>query len=182
MAGNLELVGSFTASGVSAVYYAVFNNIFSADYDDYKLILSGGRTGSGNPNNLEMRMVDSAGGIDGGGVYDNAIHNLFDNATSSESPSTNQNAIYRLPRLSTSNSGSSFEMDVYSPFLSQYTFFNSTGLSWHHTSNLLEGRKAIYVHKRTGSYTGVALLVESSPNFVNILDVRLDVYGYKKDN
>lgn len=182
MAGNLELVGSFTGAGTTPVYYAIFNNIFSADYDDYKLILSGGRTGSGNPNNLEMRMVDSGGSIDAGSVYDNAIHNLFDNGTPSESPSTNQNAIYRLPRLSTSNSGSSFEMDVYSPFLSQYTFFNSTGLSWHHTSNFLEGRKAIYVHKRTGSYTGVAFLVESSPNFVNILDVRLDVYGYKKDS
>lgn len=182
MAGNLELVGSFTGAGTTPVYYAVFNNIFSADYDDYKLILSSGRTGSGNPNNLEMRMVDSGGSIDGGSVYDNAIHNLFDNATSSESPSVNQNAMYRLPRLSTSNSGSSFEMEVYSPFLSSsYTFFNSTGLSWHHTSNLLEGRKAIYVHKRLVSYTGVALLVESSPNFVNILDVRLDVYGYKKD-
>lgn len=180
MAGNLELVGSFTGAGTTPVYYAIFNNIFSADYDDYKLILSGGRTASGNPNNLEMRMVDSGGGIDGGSVYDYAFQYMTTSIT--EYKGTNQNAIYQTTRLSTSNSGSSFEMDVYSPFLSQYTFFNNSSVDWHHTSNLMEARKAIYVHKRTGSYTGVAFLVESSPNFVNILDVRLDVYGYKKDS
>lgn len=181
MAGNLELVGSYTASGTTAVYYAEFNNIFSDEYDDYKLILSGGRTGSGNPNNLEMRMMDSAGGKDGGTVYTYGIQEASDNSSTINEYRGSANAVYRTVRLSTNSYGNSFEMDVYGPYIAQFTQINFSSIYWHQTSNLMQVRKGVVCHERMGSYTGVAFLVESSPNFVNVLDVRLDVYGYKKE-
>ena len=65
MATNLEFIKSESADDVSSL---TVNNIFSADYDVYEVIVKG--NGSQNVSSLTAEFVDSGGSDIGTGAYD----------------------------------------------------------------------------------------------------------------
>jgi len=112
MAGSLELINKTTFSSVSTVNV---DNVFSADYDVYKITLdTGGQYGF-------LRFLDSSGTLTTDNTYDTARFNLKINTTYSQTQISNDNnGMYAFSESSGSGAGGGNVLYVYNPFSSSY--------------------------------------------------------------
>ena len=124
---NLRLINETTATdGVTAIS---ITDIFSADYDIYKLTFSDFQSNAGF--GLDMRFINSSGSEISSSQYDRAKYVLPSNTSFSEVRATNQNYIDRFIDMygySATGQSSFGVCYVFNPFSSSsYTFFLAQG-------------------------------------------------------
>ena len=165
--GNLELIKSQNITGVSSFE---ITNVFSADYDVYKIVVTGVEMNSST--NLRIRLIDNTDTVISTTVYDNAVLQMNSNTAFSESRSTSQSKI--SPFVLTASEDNNAILYVFNPFSSSsYTFFQSQMTSHNSSSNFI-GRKGIYVAKTTSSCTGINFLDTGG---VTINNADISIYG-----
>ncbi len=149
MSGSLELINKTTFSSVSTVNV---DNVFSADYDVYKITLdTGGQYGL-------LRFLDSSGTLTTDSTYDTARLNLKINTSFSETRVTSTDVgMYAFSESSGSGAGGGSVVYVYNPFSSSsYTFATSQSVDVN-TSSAHRIAKMVGVYKNVQSLRGFSL-------------------------
>ena len=165
---NLRLINETTASSVSSL---TVDNIFSADFDIYKMTIDNDNAGS---NVMKMRLVNSSGSIISSANYDYANLQLNASATFGEDKNTNMTE-YR--GLYEALEGNSAVVYFFNPFSSSsYTFRLHQAQSFY-TTNYPRGGKGIGVLKQTSSITGINIFQSGSA--FSYLNIR--TYGLRVD-
>ena len=107
---NLRLINETTATSVSSL---TVDNIFSADFDIYKMIIDNDNTTN---NVMKMRLVNSSGSVVNTNKYDYANLQLKATTTFSEDKNTNFNEFRGLYEALEGNSAVVY---FFNPFLVQ---------------------------------------------------------------
>lgn len=158
----------------SAVTEVSVDNIFSSDFDIYKIVLSG-LYGSGSAQWLRFRYIRTGGKLANSSSYDYAQHRLQSNLTVSEERNTNQdNSLYAgLGYINTtSTDGTTAESWFFNPFSTNaYTFQLGQG-SYNNGTNL-QSVKGISVYKSNDSMQGIKFYKSAG----NIDGGLIKVYG-----
>ena len=168
--GNLELIKSQTSTTVANFE---LENIFSADYDVYKIQIFNQEVANSDYN--FFRVIRSAG-TDAGSNYDYANLGMYSFTTygdiKAESSTTANYLGYLFP--STYDDGIGVTLYVYNPFSSSdYTFFTATSSSFANTVGLYSF-KSIIMHDVAEQLTGIS--IQRTGNFNKI---SANVYGVK---
>jgi hypothetical protein len=145
---NLRLINETTFSSVSTVNV---DNVFSADYDIYKITSDvSGQYGL-------LRFINSAGSVMTDSTYDTARLNLKLNTTYSETQTSNQTVgIYAFTESGGSGAGGNV-LYIFNPFSSsKYTSLIAQTIDIS-TSTAHRIAKTIGVHKNTNSMGGFQL-------------------------
>ena len=165
MPGSLEFIKSENITGVSSFE---ITNVFSADYDVYKIVITG--VVMNTLDNLRIRLIDNTDTVISTTVYDNAVLQLNAGASFTESRSTNQS---KISPFIYSQKNDNAVLYVYNPFSSsRYTFFQAQITANNNT--YLIGRKGIYVAKTNTSCTGINFL---NDNGTTINNANISIYG-----
>lgn len=157
-AGGLQLITAQTIG--SAVGSVTVSNCFSATYDAYKIIVSGG-AGTVTNNNFTMTLGASVTGYNYSFIYNSY------NATTASEGATNAAAWIDLGGVDTTSL--SLNMDVNGPFLAKNTTFSSS-LARPNIAGTTNG-----IHTVATSYSGFTLNVTSG----TITGGTIRVYGYQ---
>jgi len=166
---NLRLINETNASSVSSL---TVDNIFSADFDIYKMIIDNDNAGN---NVMKMRLVNSSGSIISSANYDYANLELNASASFGEDKNTNMTE-YR--GLYEALEGNSAVVYFFNPFSSSsYTFRLHQAQSFY-TTNYPRGGKGIAVLKQTSSITGIQIYQTGSA--FSYLNIR--TYGLRVDS
>tara|TARA_B100000214_G_C23645280_1_gene480326 strand:- start:33 stop:542 length:510 start_codon:yes stop_codon:yes gene_type:complete len=169
MATNLEFINSVSVSGGSSTVN--LDNVFSADYDVYKLLITDFKPASSE--NLFFRLLDSSGSALTGSDYDIATLILRNNASFGEVRVTGAAFwSYGGYVLNSNTQGFGLEMDIYNPFNSSYTFANLTSVNG---ASADIGNKNIYCYKQTTSTRGL----QFSAALGNLQNLKASMYGVK---
>ena len=162
MATNLQFIKSESADDVSSL---TVNNIFSADYDVYEVIVKG--NGSQNVSSLTAEFVDSGGSDIGTGAYDQAIYRLHYNQAFDEVRTVGGNS-FEYAFTSHVDHDFASKLTVYNPFSSsQFTFATIQSASQ-------SGEKNAIVCAVTTSATGMKFSANQ-----NYTPINVTVYGVK---
>ena len=174
---NLRLINETTASSVSTISVT---DVFSADYDIYKIVINNtDLTTSGSNAQIKMRFINASGSIVTDTDYDFAYHNLKTSGSFTDGKNTNQSAIEGNIWLGedTADSGGSV-IYIFNPFSSTgYTFslFQSSATL---VSNNGYGTKGIGMLEHIYSMSGFHLLL-STGSFDTITT---KTYGLRVDS
>tara|TARA_R110002012_G_scaffold242910_2_gene417406 strand:+ start:1043 stop:1531 length:489 start_codon:yes stop_codon:yes gene_type:complete len=162
MATNLQFIKSQKADNVSSL---TVNNIFSADYDIYEVIVIG--NGSQNVSSLSAEFVDSGGSDIGQGAYDTAIHRLHYNQAFDDVRTTGANS-FEFAFTSHVDHDFATKLTIYNPFSSsKFTFANMQSASQ-------SAEKNIVFCGVTTSATGMKFSANQ-----NFTPIHVNVYGVK---
>ena len=156
-AGGLQLVTAQTIG--SAVGSVTVSNCFSATYDAYKIVISGG-VGSNANNSFSMKL-----GASTTGYYYNMIYTQYTNTLQADSGS-NAAAWYNMGSIDTTALSLVLELD--NPFLAKNTTF-STAVTRTGVAGASQG-----LHTVATSYTGFTL----TPDIGTLTGGTIRVYGY----
>jgi hypothetical protein len=172
-AGGLQIGGSAVVSAGlvfisrttigSAVSSVTLSNIFSADYDNYRILISGG---SGSTNAFLQFSFSGAATA----AYNYQIMYGAWNTTASASGASGSEALFPYMGTCTPTSLQGC-VDIQSPYLTEQTFLGSFYARPGHI-----GAVTANVLNDTSSYTGVTV----SPASGTFSDGNIDVYGYVK--
>ena len=172
-AGGLQIGGSAVVSAGlvfisrttigSAVSSVTLSNIFSADYDNYRILISGG---SGSTNAFLQFSFSGAATA----AYNYQILYGAWNTTASASGASGADPYFPYMGTMTPTSLQGC-VDIQSPYLTEQTFLGSFYARPGHI-----GAVTANVLNDTSSYTGVTL----SPASGTFSDGNIDVYGYAK--
>lgn len=166
---NLRLLNETTASSVASLS---ITDIFSSDFDIYKMTLSNFSADSGNPF-LQFRFINSSGSIITSSQYDSASLYMRSWNSFVEYNDQNQTTMKNLAltdSTSTAHTGGAV-FYIFNPFSSSsYTFV--LGQNQANTSAGTYSFKAIGVLTELSSCTGLNI------NFSSSNDVSLDVKTY----
>ena len=165
MSGSLELINKTTFSSVSTVNV---DNVFSADYDVYKITLdTGAQYGL-------LQFLDSSGGLTTDNKYDTARHNLKINTTVSETKVQEfDSGIFAFSESSGSGAGGGNVLYVYNPFSSSsYTFVTAQTVD-------INNSAAFRIAKTIGAYKNVQSLRGFSLQALASVSGTLVTYGVK---
>jgi hypothetical protein len=145
------------------------NDVFSATYDNYKILFSGtGSTGE----NIRIRMRVS-GSDDSSNVYvEQGIQATSTSMNSGRSTSTSFGSQYSTGFLSTTFSGGP-NIELRNPFLVQQTTLYGQGVYDPHTN--IRQMFAVASHQSATSYTGFTFFVATGT-----MTGSVSVYGYNK--
>ena len=166
---NLRLINETTATSVSSL---TVDNIFSADFDIYKMIIDNDNTTN---NVMKMRLVNSSGSVVNTNKYDYANLQLKATTTFSEDKNTNFNEFRGLYEALEGNSAVVYFFNPFSS--SSYTFRLHQAQSFY-TTNYPLGAKGIGVLKQTSSITGINIFQTGSA--FSYLNIR--TYGLRVDS
>ena len=173
MATNLEFIKSVSGSSVGTLDVT---DIFSADYDVYKITIAKMEQTANGWN--EMRFLDSGGTSITASEYDIATLELKSYASFTEYRATNAN---RFETINYSGTGSSvagaLTMYIYNPYDSSSYTFASWQSNGFRTGLGAIGGKVIGVHKSAEQLSGVHFISGGSGSVFTNLDV--SVYGVK---
>ena len=147
----------------SAVSSVTLSNIFSADYDNYRILISGGSGSSNQFINFSFPGAATA-------AYNSqAVYGSWNN-TAQAAGSSGANAYFRYMGTMTPTSLQGC-VDIQSPYLTEQTFLGSFYARPSHiggvTANVLDD---------SSSYTGLTV----APASGTFSDGNIDVYGYAK--
>jgi hypothetical protein len=160
----------------SSVANATMQDIFSADFDVYKITLTDYDAGSGSAN-LNYRFVSSGGSVVSASDYDYASQIIRSYGTDGESVSTTATYIDCIAYDDTLQKGNGSVLYVFNPFSSStYTF-----TLWQNSSPSTigtVGRKGIAVLHQQTSMTGINFVRDGSATF-GLNSVK--VYGLRVD-
>jgi hypothetical protein len=135
---------------------------FSADYDNYRIIYSNG-VASATDSNIELQLGASTASYDEGLIY-----NTF--ATATVNGFQRQNQTSWLWGGNANQQQNLFNIDLFGPFTTRYTYYKSNGFSSLAANGLSGG-----THKVATSYSGFTL----KPSSGTITGGTLRVYGYR---
>ena len=155
---GLEFITSSTVG--TAVSSVTVSSCFSATYDNYKIIMSGG-TGTANTN-ISFAFNGSPAGWDGNIIY----ANYAGGAVSSIGYSNLTNVTYAG---GTKNSYALLSAEVSTPFLAQPSGFSAP-------YTVTDAGSSIARHSASTSYTGFIL----TPSSGTLTGGTITVYGYRK--
>ena len=157
--GGLVLVNTTTIG--SAVSSVTISNCFSATYDAYQVIVSGG-AGSGTDNDLRIRLGSSTTAYYSKLIYYNysaGVANEFGNNYSS------------FPYFGGSETtGLSMSAFINNPYLAKYT---TVSAPWFTSAN---AGHSSGIHKVATSYTDLVIVASAG----TLTGGTIQVYGYKK--
>ena len=172
MAGNLEFITSSEVT--SSVTSYSLDNIFSADYDVYQIVLRN-FTYTSTATWINLRFLDSGGSVISTANYDWAMLNMNAGGAFAEYRGTNAtNITYSGNYTSSSSQGNTQVLTVYNPFDSgSYTFTNSQDCQF--STNIMGNRK-IGVLKIAGTHRGINLDTLNANAFNT---GKISVYGVK---
>ena len=174
---NLRLINE--TSGTDGVNAISVTDIFSADYDIYKITLSD--FDSNADFGLDMRFINSSGSEVSTSNYDRAKYYMPTSISFGEVRATNQNYIDRFIDMvgrSTTGQTSNGVFYVFNPFsTSSYTFFVAQGNL--RTSDFTS-IKSIGVLTETTSIGGIKLYSDNTSNTFKTMKIR--TYGLRVDS
>jgi len=169
-AGALQIGGSGVVSAGlvhisrttigSAVSSVTVSNAFSTDYDNYRIIISGGASSANTDLGLQLGATTSS-------YYYQLIYGSYGASVSAEGTTSGTSHRY----AGTAVTASLFAcIDIQNPFLAEQTFIQSN-----HIRNTVAGVCRGYL-PNTSSYTAFTI----APNTGTLTGGTIDVYGYAK--
>ena len=170
---NLRLINETTVT--SAVRSVNITDVFSADFDIYKIV---GNTNFTGEEYIDFRLINSSGSVISASNYDNAAF-LFQSSTSySQNRNTGATkAQYISYAGDVEAEAGSFTTYIFNPFnSSSYTFLLSQGGAKRSLNTLV--LKGISVLKQKSSITGFQLL----PNTSDVDNASIRIYGLRVDS
>lgn len=149
----------------SSVSSVDITDVFSADFDIYKIVTNNISTAGSSQVGLDLRFINSAGSVNNNSSYDYAYVNLKPSASFIETRSTNQNHMENFFGVaSPSTSYTSSVGYVINPFSSStYNFVLHEALN--QESGTYRAQKYIGVLKTLDSHTGFRLFETQSRPF-----------------
>ena len=158
----LRLINETEADSVATIN---ITDLFSADFDIYKIAFD---FGFNNTSNINAKLINSSGSVISASNYDFAYLQTRTDTSFNEGRGTNSTGFYYLGSSATGTDyGGGTVLYVFNPFSnSSYTFLlwqNQSG----YNSSLALGYKGISVLKQTSSVTGIQLNTASTNNFTN---------------
>ena len=169
---NLRLLDETIASSVANVS---INNVFSSDYDIYKIVINDYENATGQE--LALRFINASGTIVSASNYDVGTRIFRSYDTYQHVGQTNQTFIQYLGWNNANAVGIGFVLYVFNPFSSDYTFIlNQTASHVTGSGNL--NYKGLGVLKQNASMSGINFLGGSGHNFANI---KIKTYGLRED-
>jgi hypothetical protein len=147
----------------------VIDNIFSATYRSYRIIVEDTRTASLTGLAAQLRVSGAANVTT---YY--SVRNGFDYSTGAASTAALANgSAWNLPCIVDAANSAGFVIDIFNPFLTQKTGFASQGVD-SRSSGGAGALSASGFHNTAASYTGIQ--ITHGNNYGNIAAV---VYGYR---
>jgi len=174
---NLRLINETTVSAVSS---ATVTDIFTADFDIYKVSVTGLNQNDATTNVGSFRLVNTSGSIITASNYDVATLNMDSYGSFSEGRSTNQTRLYRfLGNLNDEPDDANATLYVFNPTsTSSYTFLlQQADSKW--TSGF-SSFKGIGVLKNTSAVGGINFFSEGTAGKTISATVR--TYGLRVDS
>jgi hypothetical protein len=163
---GLVLIGSpVTFSGVSS---QVLTNVFSATYDNYRLIIDLTTVSASQEITLRLR---TSGGSDATTNYTNAVRTFSDGGASGNLISTTSWKVM-LTRSGSPGHFYSLDMNLHSPFLATATTHTMTGISRNSAGASL-GTYGGGMHEDSTSFSSLSILVDTG----NVTG-KAYIYGY----
>ena len=174
MATNLQFITSVEITSSQSTTNV--DNIFSSNYEVYKIVLRGISTVGTLDLDLNARLIDDGGSVISDNEYDYAVFQLKANSSFTQNKNTNYSRIDRISFSDQSPESQGTVLYVYNPnSSSSYTFLNWQSV--HMVGGNGGGVKGIAVHKVAETIRGI-----------NFFDVNTDrpydigtiaVYGVK---
>ena len=170
---NLRLINETTVS--SAVSTVSVTDVFSADFDIYKIV---GNTNFTGEEYIDIRFINSTGSVVSASNYDNAALLMQSSTSYSENRNTGATkAQYLSYAGDVEEEAGSFTSYIFNPFSSSsYTFVLSQGGAKRSANTLI--LKGVSVLKQTNSITGFQLL----PNTSDVDNANIRTYGLRVDS
>tara|TARA_A100001011_G_scaffold224290_2_gene232234 strand:- start:1625 stop:2161 length:537 start_codon:yes stop_codon:yes gene_type:complete len=178
MGNSLRFLKQVSFSDVTA---GDVTDVFSSDFDIYKIVSTGYDETSGDANRANIRFINSSGSIDSSSSYDHAslaIEAAASGAYPTVKSSSADHINFVLYDNGQSGASSSGQIYVFNPFnSSSYTFVTFS------ESHFQQGygastEKGVGTYKVQSSLTGFRLYSSASGNF----NVRINVYGIRIDS
>jgi len=158
MAGNLEFIHKETISTTTSSVNV--DNIFSADYDVYKITMYGITTLGTTPTTLALRFIDSGGSVISGAEYDFASLRMDSNVAFTEDRATATTSIQFIATLDQDAETMGAVTYIFNPYdSSSYSFLlnQSSGA----LSGNMRGSKTIGVHKVAETVRGINIIEQN---------------------
>ena len=174
---NLRLINETSFSAVSS---ATVTDIFTSDFDIYKVLVTGLNQNDATQNVASFRLVNTSGSIITASNYDNAQLNIDSYGSFGEQRSTNQAKLYRfLGNLNDEPDDANATLYVFNPTsTSSYTFLlQQADSKW---TNGFSSFKGIGVLKNTSAVGGINFFSDGTAGKTNSATVR--TYGLRVDN
>ena len=174
---NLRLIDDTTVSGVASVN---ITDVFTSDYDVYKVVATDYATTAGTAGRARLRFINTSGGVETGSTYDSASLAIEAAATSAfpEVKATSQNHIDWLVYDNGETGGASAGVwYIFNPFSSSAYSFVIFQESHFQASYGASTEKGIGVFKNTGSMEGFLIYGVNGGNF----NARFRTYGLRVD-
>ena len=157
MAGSLELIHSETITASTSS--ASIDNVFSSDYDVYKIVITGISTVGNLAAFIVIRFIDNSGNVIADSEYDWADLELRSNTGFAEDADTSASYMRLNGIIDQAPESIGININVYNPYnSSRYTFISGQSSG---TSNTLRAGRNIGVHKVAETIRGFAV-VESN--------------------
>ena len=171
--GNLQLIHKETISASTSS--VSIDNVFSSNYDVYKITISGVSTVGTSGTFLAIRFIDNSGSLITGNEYDWAdLEMRTDGFTDDKATGVSFMRMNGIADQSPESLGEN--INIFNPYdSSSYTFIN--GQSSGSSSNLLRAGKNIGVHKVAETIRGFAVIETNGSRPIN--SGNICVYGVK---
>jgi hypothetical protein len=163
--GGLVLISSTSFTTQSTID---ITNCFSAAYDNYKIMF----TSSASSANCEIRLQMLSGTTPNATSYYQNVLGITETGTSTNSTQINTTFALFAEINTVAGNSTNVSTEVYSPFLSKQTFFNTLNASVSPTAGYF--RTGCINHFVATSYSGFRLFTSTGTASGTI-----EVYGYK---
>tara|TARA_R100001463_G_scaffold29626_1_gene67336 strand:- start:545 stop:1069 length:525 start_codon:yes stop_codon:yes gene_type:complete len=172
---NLRLINETTATNVASISAT---DIFSTDFDIYKVILS--VDDGTQPDNIYGRFINSSGSVVTNSSYDWANADLNSYGAFTQQRYVNQTFFYNLLQAEAgTNQGGNAVIYVFNPYSSSsYSYILGQTSQYFNSSNYARSRKYIGILKQTSSITGLNFYTSAS----GTPDFSIKTYGLRVDS
>lgn len=168
---SLRLLNETSASSVASVS---ITDVFSADYDIYKIVVDTYQPSTGDT--LNIRLINSSGSVITASNYDKATKVLRSYNTFQNDNFANIDKFFQMSDNNATAVGVGLSVYVYNPFNSdRYSFITQSEYSY--TSSGSKGYKGVGVLKQLVSMSGVNFYGHGGHNFT----LNAKVYGLRVD-
>jgi hypothetical protein len=151
----------------SAVSSVVVSDVFSNDFENYRIILAGATASANVGVNIQFGSANS--------LYFGAAQSLtFANSLSNTA--TSSGSFYTFASISTNNGGGAASMDIYNPFKEERTGFSGSNVYFRSDSSLGHHRTFSGFQNSDTSFTGFTINAPSA----TLTGGSIEVYGYRK--
>jgi hypothetical protein len=165
--GGLVYVGQTTAgSGVTTI---TLNNIFSATYNAYRIVIAGGS--STGALSVSMQLINSGGTAATTQYYETFIYSAYTGSTVSAANTNNGSNFVRAAACVSSSDCASGAFDLLNPFAAKFThYYNAPNPAGGN------GGQSIGYHGTASSYTGILLTSSVASALTGTV---VTAYGYR---